>query len=85
MDDIDTDATLPAPTAGQSRRDDFDEMAVERALAGDHISYDDLTPVEQQEVVRRLSARGSSIRDIAAQLGTTKRTVSRWRAALGAA
>jgi hypothetical protein len=84
-DDIDTDPTPPAPAAGPSRRDDVDEIAVERALAGDNIFYDDLTPVEQQEVIRRLSARGSSIRDIAAQLGTTKRTVSRRRAALGAA
>ena len=58
---------------------------MERALAGDHISYDDLTPVEQQEVIRRLSARGTSIRDTAALLGTTKRTVSRRRASLGAA
>jgi DNA-binding NarL/FixJ family response regulator len=84
-DDIDTDPTPPAPTAQPSRRDDIDEIAVERALAGDHITYDDLTPFEQQEVVRRLSARGTSIRDIAAQLGTTKRTVSRRRASLGAA
>ena len=57
----------------------MDEIALERALAGDHITYDDLTTVEQEEVVRRLTARGSSIRDIAAQLGTTKRTVSRRR------
>ncbi len=33
----------------------------------------------------RLTARGSSIRDTAAQLGTTKRTVSRRRASSGAA
>ena len=58
---------------------------MERALAGDDIAYDDLDPVEREEVVRRLSARGTSIRDIAAQLGTTKRTVSRRRASLGAA
>ncbi|MCW2899184.1 MAG: hypothetical protein JWO67_1449 [Streptosporangiaceae bacterium] len=84
-DDIDTDATPSAPTAGASQRNDIDEVAVERALAGDHISYDDLTAAEQQEVVRRLTARGASIRDIAAQLGTTKRTVSRRRASPGAA
>ncbi|MCW2702702.1 MAG: hypothetical protein JWQ37_697 [Blastococcus sp.] len=86
-DDIetDTDPTPPTPPVEPSQRDDIDEIAVERAVAGDNISYDDLTAVEQREVVRRLSARGSSIRDIAAQLGTTKRTVSRWRAALGAA
>jgi DNA-binding NarL/FixJ family response regulator len=58
---------------------------VERALAGDDIAYDDLTAVEQQEVIRRLTARGTSIRDIAARLRTTKRTVSRRRASPGAA
>jgi DNA-binding NarL/FixJ family response regulator len=63
----------------------MDEIAIERAVAGDNISYDDLTAVEQQEVVRRLTAHGSSIRDIAARLGTTKRTVSRRRASFGAA
>ncbi|MFD2093354.1 helix-turn-helix domain containing protein [Blastococcus deserti] len=83
-DDIDTD-TLPPAIAGASQRNDLDEIAVERAFAGDHITYHDLTTVEQQEVVRRLTARGSSIRDIAAQLGTTKRTVSRRRASFGAA
>jgi AraC-like DNA-binding protein len=84
-DNIDTDPTPPPGTASASQRNDVDEIAVERALAGDHISYDDLTTVEQQEVIRRLTARGSSIRNIAAQLGTTKRTVSRRRASLGAA
>jgi hypothetical protein len=84
-DDIDTDPAPPAPTACPSQGNDLDEIAVERALAGDHITYEDLTSIEQQEVVRRLTARGSSIRDIAAQLGTTKRTVSRRRASVGAA
>jgi hypothetical protein len=45
----------------------------------------DLTPAEQREVVQRLTARGRSIRDIATQLATTRRTVSRRRASLGAA
>jgi DNA-binding NarL/FixJ family response regulator len=58
---------------------------VERALAGDGVFYDDLTSAEQEEVVRCLTARGASIRDIAVQLSTTKRTVSRRRASLGAA
>jgi AraC-like DNA-binding protein len=84
-DDIDTDPIPPATTAGASQRNDMDEIAVERALAGDHITYEDLTTVEQQEVIRRLTADGSSIRNIAAQLGTTKRTVSRRRASLGTA
>ncbi len=75
-DDIDTDPTPPAMTASPSRRNDMDEIAVARAVAGDNISYEDLSAVEKQEVVRRLTARGSSIRDIATLLGTTKRTVS---------
>jgi hypothetical protein len=83
-DNIDTDPTPPASTA-RSHRNDIDEIAVERALAGDRITYEDLTEDEQHEVIRRLTARGASIRDIAAQLGTTKRTVSRRRASLGAA
>ncbi|MCW2676706.1 MAG: hypothetical protein JWR70_1746 [Modestobacter sp.] len=58
---------------------------MKRALAGDNITYANLTPAEQHEVIRRLTARGASIRDIAAQLGTTKRTLSRRRASLGAA
>ena len=84
-DDIDTDPTPTPPTSRLPRGNAIDEIAVERALAGDNITYDDLTPVEQQEVIRRLSARGTSIRDIAARLGTTKRTVSRRRASRGAA
>ena len=84
-DDIDTDPTPPPAIAAASQRNDMDEIAVERAIAGDHITYNDLTTVEQQEVIRRLTARGSSIRDIAAKLGTTKRTVSRRRASWGAA
>jgi hypothetical protein len=84
-DDIDTDPTPPAVTASPFRQHEMDEIAIERAVAGDNISYDDLTAAEQQEVVRRLTARGSSVRDIAARLGTTKRTVSRRRASFGAA
>ena len=84
-DDIDTDPTSPAPTAQPSRRNDIDEIAVERALAGDGVFYDNLTLAEQQEVIQRLTERGRSIRDIATQLATTKRTVSRRRASRGAA
>jgi hypothetical protein len=83
-DDIDSDPTPPS-TIMPPGRDDIDEIAVERALAGDGVVYDELTSAEQQEVVRRLTARGRSIRDIANQLATTKRTVSRRRASLGAA
>jgi hypothetical protein len=81
-DDIDTDPAPPA--AAPARPDDMDAIAVERALAGDGIRYDDLTSSEQQEVIRHLTARGDSIRDIAALLFTSKRTVSRHRASRGA-
>jgi hypothetical protein len=84
-DDIDTEPAPTAPISGLSQRNDIDEIAVERALAGDRVFYDDLTSTEQEEVIRRLTARGRSIRDIATQLATTKRTVSRRRASLGAA
>lgn len=84
-DDIDTQPASAAPTVEPSRPNDIDEIAVERALAGDGVVYDDLTSAEQEEVIRRLTARGKSIRDIAAQLATTKRTVSRRRASRGAA
>jgi DNA-binding NarL/FixJ family response regulator len=83
-DDIESDPITP-PSIMSPGRDDIDEIAVERALAGDGMVYDDLTSAEQQEVVRRLTARGRSIRDIATQLATTKRTVSRRRASLGVA
>ncbi len=84
-DDIDLDPKPPALSATPRRLHDMDEIAVERAVAGDNISYDDLTAGEQQEVVRRLTDRGNSIRDIAALLRTTKRTISRRRASFGAA
>jgi DNA-binding NarL/FixJ family response regulator len=59
--------------------EDLDEIAIERAVIGDGIRFEQLTPAEQEEVVRRLTERGKSIRHIAGQLGTTKRTVSRRR------
>jgi hypothetical protein len=82
-DDIDTDPT-PEPTAGTPATDDVDEIAIERALAGDGVGYDDLNTAEQQQVIRHLTERGRSIRDIAAQLGTTKRTISRRRTSVDA-
>jgi hypothetical protein len=47
-DDIDTDLTPPPALAGGSQRNDMDEIAVERALAGDHITYEDLTMVNNR-------------------------------------
>jgi len=81
-DDIDND---PDPGPPVVSVDDVDEIAVERAVAGDAIRLDNLTAAEQAEVIRRLTERGKSIRDIAAQLATTTRTVSRRRLAIRAA
>ena len=82
-DHIDTD---PSPRADPPElTDELDEIAIERAVAGDGIRLEHLTIAEQNEVVRRLTDRGKSIRDIAEQLATTKRTVSRRRLAAHAA
>lgn len=81
-DDIDTDPDPgpQQPAQLEPETDDLDEVAIERAVAGDGIRLEQLTPAEQDEVVRRLTVRGKSIRNIAEQLSTTKRTVSRRRA-----
>lgn len=55
-----------------------DEVAVERAMAGEPV---ELTLIEQIEAVRRLRAKGLSVRRIAMLLGTSARTVSRRKAA----
>jgi hypothetical protein len=73
------------PHRGDTDPDYLDEIAIELAVAGEGIRLDRLTPAEQDEVVRRLTNRGSSIRDIAAQLATTTRTVSRRRKTASAA
>jgi DNA-binding NarL/FixJ family response regulator len=83
-DDIDTDPD-PRHHTKHAGTDDLDEIAIERALAGDGVEVEHLTPAEQDEVVRRLTERGKSIRDIAQQLATTKRTISRRRASINAA
>ncbi|WP_236832573.1 helix-turn-helix domain containing protein [Blastococcus sp. KM273128] len=83
-DDVDTDSD-PRDVKHAQPDDDLDEIAIERALAGDGVRLEHLTPAEQDEVVRRLTERGKSIRDIAQQLATTKRTVSRRRASINAA
>lgn len=61
---------------------DVDEVAVERAMAGEAI---ELTLAGQIEAVRRLAARGMSVRRIALLLRTSARTVSRRKAAGAAA
>ncbi|GAA4740550.1 hypothetical protein GCM10023328_22150 [Modestobacter marinus] len=84
-DDIDTDPDPGPHTECPGTDDDVDEIAIERALAGDGVRLEHLTLAEQDEVVRRLTERGKSIRDIAEQLATTKRTISRRRASINAA
>jgi hypothetical protein len=84
-DDIDTDPDHRHHAQHAEPDDDLDEIAIERALAGDGVRLEHLTPAEQDEVVRRLTERGKSIRDIAQQLATTKRTISRRRASINAA
>jgi len=81
-DDIDTDRRPhcdPDIRSGQANVEHLDEIAVERAVAGDGVRLGDLTCAEQAEVVHRLTERGTSIRDIADQLATATRTVSRRR------
>ena len=74
-DDIDTD---PGPATSEPGGADLDEVAIERAMAGEPV---DLSPAEQAEAVRRLTARGLSVRQIADRLRTSGRTVSRRRRA----
>lgn len=76
-------AASPPPNTAQPIAEDVDEIAVERAIAGDDIRYADLTAAERDQVVHRLTERGRSIRDIAAQLATTRQRVSRRRVAVG--
>jgi transposase-like protein/lambda repressor-like predicted transcriptional regulator len=76
-DDIDTDPEPPTPPS--DALDDIDEIAIELALGGHSIRLSQLPPTEQDEVVRRLTENGKSVRDIAEQLATSTRTVSRRR------
>jgi hypothetical protein len=75
----------PDPDTAAAAAEDIGGIAVDRAVAGDGVRLDDLTPAEQAEAVRRLTKRGKSIREIADQLATTTRTVSRRRTAFSAA
>lgn len=76
-DDIDHDPEPPTPTPGDSEH--IDEIAVDLVLSGHGIRLSQLTPAEQDEAVRLLTERGKSVRDIAEQLATSTRTVSRRR------
>ncbi len=79
-DDIDAGT----PGAGSSDAglgsvvDDVDEIAVERAMTSDRVR---LRPNERDEAIRRLTARGMSLRQIAARAGVSPRTVGRRRRA----
>ena len=73
------------PSEPDTTPDDLDEIAIERALAGDGIGLAQLTRAEQDEAVRRLTEHGRSLREIAELLATTTRTISRRRKALTAA
>jgi hypothetical protein len=72
-DDIDTDPTPGAdpvsaeqpPATRIDASGAIDEIAVERAMDGDHVT---LTRAERDEAVRRLTARGLSVRQIAERL-----------------
>jgi hypothetical protein len=83
--DIDNDPEPPTPETSTPNPGDLDEIAIERAINGDGIHLQHLTQTEQIEVIRRLTHRGKSIHDIADQLATTQRTVSRRRRATNAA
>jgi hypothetical protein len=77
-DDLDDGTQPPRPDVHDGGGPDIDEIAVERAMEGDHVP---LTPAERDETVRRLTSKGYSVRRIAERLGTTTRTVMRRRAA----
>jgi lambda repressor-like predicted transcriptional regulator len=77
-DDIDDGIERLRPDVHSSCSTDIDEIAVERAMDGDHVP---LTRAERDEAVRRLTNKGYSVRQIAERLGTTTRTVMRRRAA----
>lgn len=79
-DDIDTD---PTPTPPVATEDAVDDVAVERAAAGD--SSVALTAAEELEVVRRLTQGGRSTRQIAELLDTSSSTIARRRRQIAAA
>jgi hypothetical protein len=77
-DDIDTD---PEPDPPRARRDprEIDPNALSRAAAGGATRLGALSAAEQAAIVRHLTQRGRSVREVAQQLATTQRTVARYR------
>lgn len=76
-DDIDDRREDPLAVGSD---DDVDEVAVQRAVAGDRIAT---TRAERIEATRRLAASGMSDAEVAARLGVADRSVSRWRSEFG--
>lgn len=74
------DDTIDDPATRSNRGygpvEGFDEIALERAMAGEPVR---LTKAETAEVVRRLTDDGHSAADIAARLNLSSRAVVRWR------
>jgi len=64
------------PGGPKDRSPHIDEIAVERAMAGDAVR---LTIRERGEAVRRLTAAGLTARQVASRLHITTRTVVRYR------
>lgn len=77
-DDDELDDPKGRPNLGRAPRNGPapDEVAVQRAMRGDPVA---LHPVERSAAVHRLTAAGHSAAEIAARLGTTKRSVTRHR------
>lgn len=73
-DTIDDPNAMPASDLPDGT--DVDELAIERALAGDHVP---LTDAERLEVLTRLVTDGLSDAAIARRMHVTDRTVLRWR------
>lgn len=61
---------------------DLDQVAIDRAVAGDPPAG--MRPAERYEAVRRLTVCGLSAKQIAERLRVVARTVQRARAATGA-
>jgi len=79
-DDETIDDPAAQPDLGEGADDNVDEAAVERVLSGWDAT---LTRAERLEAGRRMVAAGWSDPKIAERLGTSTRTVERWRAAHG--
>lgn len=79
-DDDTLDDPRATPHQGTGTGFVLDNVAVARAV-GSHpkVAPIPLTPPEQLATVRELTTRGTSVADIAAMVGTSDRTVLRWR------